>query len=126
MTIQEGQQAITQSIMDCQVKVKGPGSPCVNLLAQQPFRFDHPRSSPIKDTPGDCGSHCQPSPHWPPRGQDHNRHWRDQRPSSPQFPSPSLDRGFESDKRSLSMVSSMLSRSDRSDRSQHSRGGRWH
>ena len=43
--------------------------------------------------------------------------WRDQRPPSPQFPSPSPDQGFESNRSSLSMTSSMLSRSDRSDRS---------
>ena len=81
---------------------------------------------PIKDTSGDGGSNCQPSPHWPSRGQDCNRHWRDQRPLSPQFPSPSLDWGFESDRSSLSMASSMSSRSDRSDRSQYSQKGRQH
>ena len=126
MTIQEGKQAIAQAVMDCQVKARGPGCPCVNLLAQQPFRFDHLRGSPIKDASGDGSSNCQPSPCWPPRGQDHNRHWKDQRPLSPQFPSPSLDSGFESDRNSLSMASSMWSRSDRSDRSQHSQWGRWH
>ena len=68
MTIQGGQQAIAQAITDCRVKVRGPGHPCVNLLAQQPFRFDHPRGSPIKDTSGDGGSDHQPSPHWPLRG----------------------------------------------------------
>ena len=57
-----------------------------------------------------------------PRGQDCNRCQRDQRPLSPQFPSPSLDCGFESNRSSLSM----LSRSDRSDGSQHPRWGRWH
>ena len=55
MTIQEGQQAIAQAITDHQVKVRGPGHPPVNPLAQQPFRFDCPRGSPIKDTPGDGG-----------------------------------------------------------------------
>ena len=41
----------------------------------------------------------------------------DQRHLSPQFPSPSPDCGFESNRSSLSMTSLMLSRSDRSDRS---------
>ena len=63
MTTQEGRQAIAQAIMDCQVKVKGPGHPCVNPLAQPPFRFDQPRGSPIKDASGDGGSNHQPSPH---------------------------------------------------------------
>ena len=48
MTIQEGQQAIDQAISDHPVKARGPGHPCVNLLAQQPFRFDHLRGSPQK------------------------------------------------------------------------------
>ena len=36
--------------------------------SQQPFRFDHLRGSPIRDTSGDGGSDCQPSPHQPPQG----------------------------------------------------------
>ena len=40
MTIQEGRWAIAQAIMNHQVKVRGPGHPCVNPLAQPPFRFD--------------------------------------------------------------------------------------
>ena len=68
MTIQEGRWAIAQAVTDCQVKVRGPGCPCVNLLAQQPFRFDPPRGSPMKDTSWDGGSNCQPSPHQPQRG----------------------------------------------------------
>ena len=52
----------------------------MNPLAEQLFLFDPPRSSPLKDASGDGGSH-QPS-----RGQEHNRHWRDQRPQSPWFP----------------------------------------
>ena len=94
MSIQEGRWTIAQAIMDCQVKMRGPGHPCVNLLAQKSFRFDHPRGFPIRDASRDGGSDCQPSPHWPPRGQDHNRHWRDQRPPSPQFPLPSPDCGL--------------------------------
>ena len=46
----------------------------VNLLAQQPFWFDPPRSSPLKDASGDGHSNHQPSPHWPSRGREHNRH----------------------------------------------------
>ena len=68
MTIQEGQQAITQAITDCHMKARGLGHPCVNLPAQQPFRFDHPRGSPMKDTSRDGGSDCQPSPCQPLRG----------------------------------------------------------
>ena len=107
-------------------KGEGPGSPCANLPAQQPFRFDHLRSSPIKDTSGDGGSNHQPSLHQPLRGQDHNRCWRDLRPPLPQFPSHSLDCGFRSNRSSLLMASLMSSRSDRSDRSWHSQQGRWH
>ena len=108
------------------VRARGPECPRVNLPAQQPFWFDPPRSSPPKDASGDGGSNHQPSPHWPSRGWECNRHQRDQRPPSPQFPSPSPDHGFKSDQSSLSMASSMSSRSDRSDGSRHLRWGRWH
>ena len=80
MTIQEGKRAIAQAISDHQVKARGAGHPCVNLPAQQPFWFDPPRSSPLKDASGDCSSDHPLSPHWPSRGQEHNRHQRDQRP----------------------------------------------
>ena len=126
MTILEGWQAIAQAVMDCWVKVRGPGCPCVNLPAQQPFRFDHLRGSSIKDTSGDGGFDHQPSPHQPLCGQDCNRCLRHQRPPLPQFSSPSQDCGLKSDRSSLLMASSMLSRSDRSDGSQHSLQGRWH
>ena len=56
MTIQEGRRVIAQAISDCQVKARGPGCPCVNLLAQLPFWFDPPRSSPLKDASVDGGS----------------------------------------------------------------------
>ena len=65
MTIQEGRWAIAQAITDCQVKVRGPGCPCVNPPAQQLFRSDPPRGFPMKDASRDGGSDCQPSPHWP-------------------------------------------------------------
>ena len=126
MTIQEVRRAIAQAISDCWVKVRGPGCPHVNLLAQQPFQFDPLRSSPLKDVSGDGGSDHQPSPHQPSRGWECNRCWRDQRPQSPQFPSPSLDYGFKSNQSSLSITSLMLSRSDRSDGSQCPRRGRQH
>ena len=74
MTIQEGQWGIAQAVTDCQVKARGQVHPYVNPPTQQPFRFDHARDSPRKDTPRDASSNCQPSPHWPLRGQDYNRH----------------------------------------------------
>ena len=46
MTIQEGRQAIAQAITDCQVEARRPGHSHVNLLAQQPFRFD-PQEAPL-------------------------------------------------------------------------------
>ena len=113
MTIQKGWWAIAQAITDHWVKVRGPGHPHVNLLTQQPFRFDHPGGSSLKDTPRDVDSDHQPSPCWPPRGQDHNRHQRNQRLPLPQLPSPSPDHGFESDRSSLWMALSMSSMSDR-------------
>ena len=85
MAIQEGRWAIAQAITDCQVKARGPGCSHVNWLAQQPFRFDHLRGSPIKDASGDGISNHRPSPCWFLRGQDCNRCWRDQRPLSPWF-----------------------------------------
>ena len=126
MTIQEGRRATAQAISDHQVKVREQGCPRVNLLAQQPFWFDPPRSSPPKNASPDGGSDCPPSPHQPSRGQECNRHQRDQRPPSPWFPSPSPDHGFKSDWSSLLMASSMSSRSDWSDGSRCSRQHRWH
>ena len=95
MTIQEGRRAIAQAISDNRVKARGPGHPHVNLQAQQPVWFNFLRNSPPKDMPGDGGSDYQPSPHRPSRGCKHNRRWRDQRPQSPRFLSPSPDCGFE-------------------------------
>ena len=48
MTIPEGKRAIAQSVSDNRVKVRGPGHPCVNPLAQQPFQFNAQRVSPPK------------------------------------------------------------------------------
>ena len=97
-------------------KSAGPTALLVNAL----------RTSPPKDMSGDCGSDYPLSPHWPSRGQECNRRWRDQRPQSPQLPSPSPDCGFKSDRSSLSTTSSMSSRSDWSDGSRCSRQGRQH
>ena len=106
--------------------VGGPRHPHVNLLAQQLFWFNALRTSPLKDLPGDSSSDYPQSPGHPSRGWECNRRWRDQRPQSPRFPSPSPDRGFESDWSLLSTTSSMLSKSNCSDRSRHSRWGRQH
>ena len=54
MTMQEGRRAIVQAISENRVKARGPGYPQVNLLAQQPFKFNTPRTSP----PGDVFIHC--------------------------------------------------------------------
>ena len=124
MTIQEGKRAIDQAISDHQVKAKRPRCPHVNLPVQHPFQFYPPRSSPPKDVSGDGSSDYLPSPHQPPRGHKHNRHWRDQRPQLPWFPSTSPDHGFESERSLLSTTASMSSRSDQSDGSRHSRGDR--
>ena len=39
LTIQEGWWEIAQAITKCQIKVRGPGCPHVNLSTPQPFRF---------------------------------------------------------------------------------------
>ena len=62
MTIQEGKRAIAQAVSDNRVKMRGPGHPCVNLLAQQPFGFNIQRTSPPKDVSGDCSSDYQWTP----------------------------------------------------------------
>ena len=121
MTIQEGRKAIAQAITDNRVKARGPGCSHVNLPAQQSFQFNVLRNSPPKDMPGDGGSDYQLSYHRPSRGQEQNTRWRDQRPQSPRFSSPSPDCSFESDRSLLLMASSMSSRSDHSDKSRHSR-----
>ena len=56
MTIQEGRRAIAQAALDNRVKARGPGCPQVNLLAQQPFKFNTPRASPHGDVFIHCGS----------------------------------------------------------------------
>ena len=126
MTIQEGKRVITQAVSDNRVKARGPGHAHANLPAQQPFWFNSHRASPLKDVSGDCGSDYPQTPHQSSRGWECNMRRRDQRPQSPRFPSPSPDHGFESDRSSLSMTSSMSSRLDHSDGLRHSRWGRWH
>ena len=45
LTIQEGRRAIAQAILDNRVKARGPRCPRVSLPAQQPFKFNTPRTS---------------------------------------------------------------------------------
>ena len=59
MTIQEGKGAITQAVSDNRAKVRGLGHPQVNLLAQQPFKFNTQRASPPKDVSRDYSSDNQ-------------------------------------------------------------------
>ena len=68
MTIQEGRRAIAQAISDNRVKARGPGHPQVNLLAQQPFKFNTPRTSPPRDVSIHYGSDDEQAPQWPSRG----------------------------------------------------------
>ena len=59
MTLPEGRRAIAQAILDNRVKARGTAHPQVNLLAQQPFRFNTPRVSPPKDASIHYGSEDQ-------------------------------------------------------------------
>ena len=98
LTIQEGWQEITRAITECQIKVRCPVCPCLNPVTPKPFRFDHLRDSPQKDTPGDANSDHQLLPCQPLRGWNHNQCTRDQGLPPPQLPSPSPDHRFKSDK----------------------------
>ena len=49
MTIPKGRRAIAQAVSDNRVKARGPGCPRLNPLAQQPFKFNTPRTSPPRD-----------------------------------------------------------------------------
>ena len=51
MTVQEGRRVIAQAVLDNRVKARGPGCPRVNPQAQQPFKFNTPRTSPPRDMP---------------------------------------------------------------------------
>ena len=121
MTLQEGRRAIAQAILDNRVKPRGPGCPRVNLLAQQPFRFNTSKTPPPRDVLVHYGPDGGQTPQWHSQGQGHNRRWKDQQPQLPRFPSPSPDHGFESDRSLISMASSISSHSDHSDGSRHSR-----
>ena len=68
VTIQEGKRAIAQAVSYNRVKARGPGHPCVNLPAQQPFQFNAQRTSPPKDESRDCSSDYPQMPHQPSRG----------------------------------------------------------
>ena len=59
MTIQEGKRANAQAVSDNRAKVSGPGCPQLNLPAQQPFKFNTQRASPLKDVSRDYGSDNQ-------------------------------------------------------------------
>ena len=62
MTMQEGKRAITQAVSDNRVKARRPTCPQKNLLAQQPFRFNTQRTSPLKDVSRDYSSDNQQTP----------------------------------------------------------------
>ena len=68
MTILEGRRAIAQAILDNRVKARGPGHPQVNPLAQQPFKFNTPRTSPPRDVSIHYSSDNEREPQWPSRG----------------------------------------------------------
>ena len=68
MTIQEGRRAIAQAILDNRVKARGPRHPQVNLPAQQPFKFNTPRTSPPRDMSIYYGSDDERAPRQPSRG----------------------------------------------------------
>ena len=59
MTIQEGKRVIAQAVLDNRVKARGPGHNWVNLLAQQPFKFNTQRTSPPRDATRDYSSDDQ-------------------------------------------------------------------
>ena len=65
MTIQEGRRAIAQAVSDNRVKARGPGRPRVNLLAQQPFKFNTPRASSPRDMSIHYSSDNGQTPQWP-------------------------------------------------------------
>ena len=62
MTIQEGRKTIAQTVLDNRVKARGPGHPRVNLQAQQPFKFNTPRTSPPREVVIHYGSDDERAP----------------------------------------------------------------
>ena len=65
MMLQEGKRAITQAVSDHRVKARGSGCPRVNPLAQQPFRFNTSRTSPLGNVLAPYGSDRGRIPRWP-------------------------------------------------------------
>ena len=102
-------------------KGKGAGALMCKSVNPTTLQVWLTKEFPHKGYPQDGGSNHQSLPCQPPRGWDCNRCWRDQRLPPPQLPSPSLDRGFESDRSLLSTALSMSSMSDRSEGSQQGR-----
>ena len=115
MTLQEGKRAIACAVSDHGVKARGLGHPRVNPPAQLPFRFNTSRASPPRDRSAHEVPNNRQTPQQPSRGCGHNRRRRDQRPQSPRYLSPLLDRGFKSDRSLISTTSSRSSQSDCSD-----------
>ena len=62
MTIQEGRRAIAKAVLDNRIKARGPGHPQVNPLAQQPFKFNTPRTSLPRDMSKHYGSDDEQTP----------------------------------------------------------------
>ena len=65
MILQEGKRAITQAVSDNRVKARGQGCPRVKPPAQQPFRFNASRASPLGDALAPYGSDGGQTPRWP-------------------------------------------------------------
>ena len=63
LTIQEGQQLITQAITECPIEARGLGQPCSHPSTPQLFRFHCPGDSPQKDCPRDASFDHHPTGH---------------------------------------------------------------
>ena len=124
LTIQEGQWEIVQAITKCQIKVRDPGHPSVNLLTPQPFRFGQWGDSHQRDIPRDANSDHKLLPCQPPRGQNNKRCRRDQGLLPPQLPMPSPDHWLESNRRLVFTALLMSSLSDWLEGSWHLQRGR--
>ena len=124
LPIWEGWQVIAQAITECHIGVRGPGHPCSRLTTPQPFWFYHGYQSPREKHIKDAGFEHWPPLHKPSWGRDHEQWQRNPRLLLPQFPSPSQDHGFESDRSSVLTASSVSLQSDRSEDSWHPHHGR--
>ena len=71
LTIQEGWQVIAQTIMECQIEVRGPGHPWSHPTTPQAFRFYHGDESPWEECIEDTGFDPLPPQQKPPWGRDH-------------------------------------------------------